>query len=138
MTTGIEAGIVDALLFHLSTLTTTLDIAYPGIEFTPDGNYIEAHVLPNTVKQTTFGASGFNRHEGLAQITVVWKTGQGVIAPTEVASLIVAHFKRGTAIVRNGLTIRLQPPRTTQPIPDGGWLRLPVFVPWFTDTANPI
>ena len=137
MTTGIEAGIADALLFHLSTLTTTLDIAYPGIEFTPDGNYIDAQVLPNTVDQSSLGADGFNRHAGLFQATVVWKAGQGIIAPTEIASQIVAHFKRGTAIVRNGLTVRTRPPRTTQPIPDGGWVRIPVIVPWFVDTTNP-
>ena len=136
-TTGIEAGILDALLFRLSSFTTTLDIAYPGFDFTPDGNYLEAQIVPNTVVQSSLGTNGYNRHEGLMQITVVWKTGAGVIAPAEIASEIVAHFKRGTAITRNGLTVKTRPPRTTQAIPDGAWLRYPVIIPWFTDTLNP-
>lgn len=137
MTTGIEAGILDALLFRLSQFTTSLDIFYPGIENTPDGNYLEARVVPNTVFQSTFGDAGFNRHEGLLQIDVVWKKGNGIIAPAEEVSLVVAHFKRGTAIIRNGLTVTTRPPRTAQPVPDGGWLRFPVIIPWFTDTLNP-
>ena len=137
MTLGIEAGILDALLFRLSEYTTTLDIAYPGIEFTPDGNHIEAQILPNTVNQVSLGTNGYNRHEGLMQITVVWKSGAGVIAPAEIASEIVAHFKRGTAIIRNGLTVKTRPPRTTQAIPDGGWLRFSVIIPWFVDSLNP-
>ena len=137
-TTGIEAGILDALLFRLSSYTTTLDIAYPGFEFTPDGNYLEAQIVPNTVVQSSLGTNGYNRHEGLMQITVVWKTGAGVIAPAEIASEIVAHFKRGTAITRNGLTVKTRPPRTTQAIPDGGWLRFPVIIPWFVDSLNPV
>ncbi len=137
MTTGIEAGILDALLFRLSQFTTALDISYPGIEFTPSGNHLIARVIPNTVSQVTFGDAGFNRYEGLFQIDVVWQKGVGIIAPAEEVSSVVAHFKRGTAIIRNGLTVTMRPPRTAQPIPDGGWLRFPVIVPWFTDTLNP-
>ncbi len=137
MTTGIEAGIFDALLFRLTQLTTTLGILYPGLETTPDENHLEARIVPNSVFQVTFGDAGFNRHEGLMQIDVVWQKGVGIIAPAEEASLVVAHFKRGTAIVRNGLTVRTRPPRMSQPIPDGGWIRLPVIVPWFVDTLNP-
>ena len=137
MTVGIEAGILDALLYHLSTYTTTLGIAYPGIDFTPDGNHIEARIIPNTVTQATLGDNGYNRHEGLMQITVVWATGAGIIAPAETVSEIVAHFKRGTTITRNSLTVRINPPRTAQPLPDGGWIRYPVIVPWFCDSLNP-
>ena len=137
MTTGIEAGIFDALLFRLSELVTTLDVFYPGIESTPVGNHLDARIVPNTVFQSTFGDEGFNRHEGLMQIDVVWKKGVGIIAPAEEASLVVAHFKRGTSITRNSLTVRTRPPRMSQPVPDGGWIRLPVIVPWFADTLNP-
>jgi len=138
MTTGIEAGILDALLYHLSTYTTTLDIAWPNVDYTPNGeNYLEVQVVPNTVVQVSLGDNGYNRHNGLMQITVVWKQGEGVIAPGEIASAISAHFKRGTAINRNSLVVRTFPPRTASAMPDGAGVRLPVIVPWFCDTPQP-
>lgn len=137
MTTGIEAGIVDALLNHLVGFTTTLEIAWPGLDITPDGDYLDVSIIPNTVIQSSFGTDGFNRHDGLMSIGVLWKKGVGVIAPAEEASLIVAHFKRGTVITKNGVSVRTGPPRTAQAISDGSRMRLPVIIPWSVDTLNP-
>jgi hypothetical protein len=135
--TGIEAGILDALLDRVRTFATTLPIAWPDVAFTPVDSYLEVAVIPSTVDQVSLGSDGYNRHRGLLQIDVVQRSGGGIIAPTEIASQLVAHFKRGTAIARNGLTVRTSPPRTAQSIPDDGWTRLPVIVPWFVDTLNP-
>ena len=135
---GIEDGILDALLDHLSTLSTTLPIAWPDLPFTPVDSYLEAFVTPNVVNQVTLGKDGHNRHEGLMQVNVVQKSGSGVISSAGVGSTIVAHFKRGTVISKNGLNVRTRPPRIAQPIDDSrGWTRMPVIIPWFVDSPNP-
>ncbi len=137
MTTGIEAGIIDALLFRMSEFTTILEISWPNIDTVPDGNYLDVSIIPNTVDQSSFGADGFNRHDGLMSVSVLWEKGVGVILPAEEASLIVAHFKRGTVIVKNGVSVRTGPPRIAQAFPDGSRMRLPVIIPWSVDTLNP-
>lgn len=136
MTTGIEAGILDALLNHMASYTTTLEVVWPGVSRTPDGNYLDVTVVPNTVEQSSLGSAGFNRHAGLMLVGVLWAKEAGIVDPAEEASSIVAHFKRGTVITRNGVSVRTGPPRTAQALPDGSRMRLPVIIPWSVDTAN--
>lgn len=140
--TTVEAKIADALLTYLGTLTLSqaLPIAMPNVDFTPPagGKYLSAAHLPNATSQVTLGDNGFNRHIGLLQVSVVWPQNAGDIEPKEIAGQVVAHFKRGTVISHDGITLRIvQPPSVAPAIPDPPGYQIPVTIPYMIDAANP-
>lgn len=138
----IEAGIADALFYHLNglTLSPALPVAWPGVEFTPPsaGNFLRAMLIEATPDVATLGDSGYNRHSGILIVFVHAVTGIGEIVAKQIASQVAAHFKRGTDISRNGQVVRIvQPPGVGGSIIDGDRLIVPVRIRWFADSQNP-
>lgn len=137
---GIEAGIADALYWRLSqlTLTPAQPIAWPNVEFTASGDYLAASLLPAETDVASLGVDGFNRHAGLFQVSAFTTEGAGEIGLRSTASEVAAHFKRGTVITRNDLSVRIFTPPTVGPaLPEPGWLSIPVTVRWRCDAQNP-
>lgn len=142
MATGIEAKILEGLLARLATLTTTptaMPVAWPNVVYDPpETGYLRASHLPNTTEQVTLGGSGRNRHFGLFQVDVMWPKGTGNIAPMEIASQVVAHFKRGTSFTQNSVLILINsPPSVAPPIDADPFIQIPVTIEYQADTANP-
>lgn len=141
MATGIEATILDALCEHLSSLTLSpaLSIAWPNVDFEPDEDgYLRATQLRNTATQISLGNSGKNRHSGIFQVDVFAKQGIGEESPVETASLIAAHFKRGTDITAGSYTVRVNfPPVVGSSVRSDPYLMVPVSIRYIVDTDNP-
>lgn len=140
--TGLESKIDTALMARLASLTLSpvRRVAWPGADFTPGSGeiYLEPNVIPNTTTQASLGYDGVNRHQGLFQISVWSPLATSTIPALEVASAVMAHFKRGTVLTFEGITLRInQPPSRAPALTDGAWRQIPVTIPYFTDNPNP-
>jgi hypothetical protein len=110
------------------------------VKFTPPdtGGYIRFDHLPAETRQITLGDNGENRFTGLAQFSVFWREGEGIILASEAASVIIELFKRGTEFASDGQTIRIvAPPYLLPSVVFDGWVQVAVRVPYLTDAPNP-
>lgn len=141
MATYVETKILNALLSRLSSLTLSpaMPVAYPNVAFTPSATgYLRATHVPNTANQVTLGASGKNRFEGLLQVDVFWPEDAGLVAPSERAGAVAAHFKRGTDITLDSITVRIvTPPEIRQALQSPPYTQIPVMIRYQADAANP-
>ena len=140
--TGLESKIDNALMARLAglTLSPVRRVAWPGTDFTPNSGeiYLAPTVLPNTTTQASLGYDGVNRHQGLFQVSVWSPLASPMIPALEVASAVAAHFKRGTVLTFEGITVRVSAPPSRAPaIPDGAWRQIPITIPYLTDNPNP-
>jgi len=141
MATGVEASIEEGLLARLATLTLSpvMPVSEPNIDFKPVASgYLQAQHFPVDTNQVNLGSNGKNRTSGIFQVSVYWPTGEGAIEPKERASLIAAHFKRGTVITQDGLNIRIvEPPHVAGVITEKQFLQVPVSINYLVDADNP-
>ena len=133
--TGTEAKIADALFWHVGQLTTNpaTDVAYPNVAFTPAGRspYRKVEFIPNLADLVGIAFDSSRDFQGLLQVSVFWKAGDGLVKPTQVAAQIAAHFAPGTRIARNGITVRIdQKPRVISSIQEPDWTQIPVSIAW--------
>lgn len=141
--TGTEAKIMDAVLAYLRQLeldgfSPTLAIAMPFVGFDPPaGPYLQASWLPADTETRTVSLAGSNRHRGVLQVSVFWprggtdEEGPGLIPAGQVASQIAAHFKYGTRISANGVTVTVpRQPSIGRPLEEPDRLQVPVSIPW--------
>ena len=131
-----EPAIADALLGHLAEMVTPLQIAWPGRPFTPPADpYLAVAMFRDPTEAATIASH--DRHAGAMQVSVFWPTSsttirQGVVAVSEVAAEIAAHFPRGARIERGGYVVRIiSPPSVLSPIQiEDGWEQTPVRIRW--------
>jgi hypothetical protein len=136
-----ETKILEGFAARLAAMTFSpvMPVSYPNRSFSPpaNGKYLRARHLPNTTTQITLGASGFNRHQGLFQIDVMWPLDAGEVAPKEIAGAIIANFKLGTEFTREDLLIRIPAPPSVAPaLIDGVSYMIPITVRYQADAAN--
>lgn len=141
MATYAETSIAEALLARLATLTLSpaMPVAYPNVTFTPPAaGYLRATHVPNTANQVTLGTSGKNRHLGIFQVDVFLPINGGISTPMEKAGAVAAHFKRGTTLTRDGISIRIvRPPEIRPALQSAPYLQVPVIIRYQADAANP-
>ncbi len=142
MATYVETKIERALMYHMSTLVLSpvMSVAYPNADFTPPAaGYLRATHVPNTANQVTMGSNGKNRFLGLLQIDIMWpQNSGGYSAPMERAGAVAAHFKRGTNITLDGVTVRIvRPPETRPMLKSPPYVQVPVMIRYQADAANP-
>lgn len=131
---GIEAQITEALLQRLAalTLSPSLKIAYPNVPFPKTGEtkpdtYLEAHQLRGPTDAV--GISAWNQHQGIFQIDVVYLAQDGLIAPTEIADAVAAHFPRGLRLANGAVQVRIdEPAKIAAPVTDAPYIRTPVSI----------
>ena len=98
-----------ALDSQLNTLTGSSPIAWPSTVFKPTKStlYLRGTNLPASTEQAGLGTNGLDEHLGIYQVDVYAPAGKGR-GPAEVkADAIADHFKRGTDLLYNGVTVRL-------------------------------
>lgn len=140
MAAGIETRIFDGLNAWLAALvfSPAIPIAWPNLAFTPNGAYLRPWLLPARTEALAIPISGPNEHAGIFQVSVFWPTGQGATTPMERASAIAVHFKRGTKIDREGISVRIDAPPWVGPmIQEADVLQLPVSIPYRAFAPNP-
>lgn len=133
--TGTEAQIYEALVFTLDEMATALrmPIAMPGVPYKPviDQPYLVANVVPNTATLFGLELDSDVDFQGLAQVSVYWPSGQGLVKPMQVAAKVVAALAPGTRIARNGIEVRINEQPTVSPVQvETDWTQVPIIARW--------
>lgn len=128
----VESTIPSVLFARVAelALTSVLPVSYPDIPFTPPASaYLEVRHLPNSNVNLFVGDDAPIQYRGLLQITVVYPSGKGIVAPNEVAGKLVDHFKKGT-VLRSGATkVRVyEKPSVAPSSQDTDRVRIPVTI----------
>jgi Bacteriophage related domain of unknown function len=145
MADPVEVAIEGALIDHLRALTLTpaLTIAYPNVQFppppaTPTSGYLRATFLPADSFGLGISESSSIQHYGLLQVDVFWGLFAGELVPARVASQIIAWFKRGTSMTRDGFLVNvIQTPYRRTMMRDDPWAIIPVRIPYIAFAPNP-
>ena len=103
------ADIGAALDGRMNTLSGGSAIAWQNTVFKPTKTalYLKPTNLPVPASQTGLGASGIDQHTGIYQVDVYAIAGKGRNAAEVKADAVADHFKRGTDLTYNGITVRL-------------------------------
>ena len=131
----VEVAINAALIARAQAFATAQGIAIslPNIAFTPPAagqnvKWLRATFLPAPTATLPVG-SGADRYYGILQIDVFHGAGAGEYAPGRIASAVIDYFKRGTAMTKDGFTVRVYRRPTRGPmIKDDPWMMIPVTI----------
>lgn len=147
MADAVEVAVESALLNRYNSFTygspDTLYRAQPNVALTPpeaaqNVYWLRATFLPadSFALGVDYGSS--NQHYGIFQVDVFYGQGSGELAPGRIASALIAHFKRGTQLTKDGFTVEItRPPRRGQMLKDDPWVMIPVSIPYLCFASNP-
>ena len=129
-----KSEIAQLLLDEALTMTFTPAIGvYDVMQQTDaiEAQHIEVQFLPNESTELSVGNDAPKWHQGFLQMTVVWPTGQGVVAPALYVDQIIDHWRKGTTLFGTGFKLKVnRTPWDGQPFKDGKWVRIPVSIPY--------
>src|SRR5262245_58927465 len=102
---SIESALLDQL--RLFTTSSTIQVAWPNVKFTPpdaaiNASWLRATFLPADTVTIAVASGSANQHLGIFQIDVFQGQDAGELVPARVASALIAWFKRGTRLSKNG------------------------------------
>lgn len=122
-----------ALDNRLNTFGGGYDIAWPNVKYEPDGNetFLSPNFLPEDTLQVGLGANGKDETNGIYQIDVVYPAGLG---RSSIPDSLADHFKRGTVMSYNSVSVRVRSVSIAQAITDGAYHFVPVSVNFQTYT----
>lgn len=126
--------IAGALRARLSTLTSLPPVAWENINYTPSSTtlYLRPTILPAPTAQASLGDSGRDLHEGIFQIDVFIPDGSGRSTwPDSIAD----HFKRGTILTQNGVTVRIKNASIGTAFKDENFYQVPVTIDYQSFTS---
>lgn len=96
-----------ALEVRLAALAPSIVTAYENVTFTPpaaDVAYQQAFLLPGQPDNSEMGSTNYF-DVGVFQVTLCYPIGNGPGAAQARAELLRLHFKRGTSLVQDGITV---------------------------------
>lgn len=151
MADAVEVAIEAALLNRLLALTFSpaLPVSLPnvgtapGMAFTPPQagpgvRWLRANFLPAQTFELSIDVAGSNQHYGLLQVDAIGSIGDGEMGIGRLAADVIAHFKRGTRLNKDGFTIDvIRPPRRGTMVKDYPWVFIPVSIPYLSFAGNP-
>jgi hypothetical protein len=145
MSEAVEVAIEFALLERLKAFGTanSITIAQPNVAYTPPAvgttaKWLRPTFLPVDTLTIGIADSSQNQHYGMLQVDVFYGQGAGEMAPARIASSLVAYFKRGTAVTKDGFTARVwKIPFRAPLMKDDPWVFVPVRIPYIAFAPNP-
>ena len=122
-----------ALDTRLVAMSGGYDIAFPNIPYEPEAGttYLRPTFLPAETVQAGLGDIGKDITVGIYQVDVFNPAGAG---RTAISDTIADHFKRGTNLAYNGITLRVQSVSILPATIDGSWQIVPVSISFYTYT----
>jgi len=122
-----------ALDNRLNTFAGGYDIAWPNINYEPAGNatFLTPNFIPEETLQVGLGTNGKDETNGIYQIDVVYPAGQG---RSSVPDSVADHFKRGTVMSYNDVSVRVRSVSIAQAITDGAYHFVPISVNFYSYT----
>lgn len=101
--------ISQAISTRLSTLTGGWPIAWDRIRYNPTvgTNYLILDLFDGPTEQADLGTNGTNVVESFFQITIAMYGSTGWLDEKEKLDQICEHFKRGTKLTKDGITVTI-------------------------------
>lgn len=120
---------------RLALLSPALATAYENAAYTPVTNtpYQRIKLLPAQPENPTLG-DGYYREVGICEIVLFYpiNTGRGLAQAK--ADAIKNHFKRGTAMIEQGITVKVsRTPTVSQGIADGDRYAIPISIFYYCE-----
>jgi hypothetical protein len=151
MADAVEVAIESALLNRLEELTfsPTIPLVLPNVgtaparTFTPPSavpgaNWLRATFLPADSVALGIDYESSNQHYGLLQVDAFGYIGDGELAPGRIAASVLAWFKRGTKMTKDGFMVEIvRLPYRRALIKDDPWVMIPVSIPYLAFAGNP-
>jgi hypothetical protein len=105
-----------------------LPIAHENIDYTPISGtpYAELKVFQNDL--TAFSVTSSAQSDGFFQVLFHYPQNTSAIQAKTKADQLMASFKIGQKITRDGVTLVVNRVTRLEPSTDGGWYRLPVRI----------
>jgi hypothetical protein len=154
MPDAVEVAIESALLNQLMALTFSpaISVSLPNVgtapsrTFTPPAaesgaNWIRATFLPADSFALSVDYGGSNQHYGILQVDCFGYQGDGELSVGRIAASVIAWFKRGTKLTKDGFTVEIgignKIPYRKTTIKDDPWVFVPVCIPYRSFAVNP-
>lgn len=129
------ADIQQALFDRVASLALNpaLPVAWPehasGFKAPSTGKYLRVDFFSNRPRWE--GMASGRVDQGLLQITVVWPKAKGLIAPSQIADAIIAHFPLAHVMRHGSASVKVSgQPWAASPISEDKQALVPVTVPW--------
>lgn len=143
--TAIQLALVLRAQQFAAAQSPALTIALPNVVFTPPvasatAKWLRATFLPADTFSPGVSYASKNEHRGLLQVDVFYGFGGGEAAPRRIAGGLIAYFKRGTKVTKDGFTAEvISAPYCAPMVKDieGPWMMIPVRIPYFCVAPNP-
>ena len=125
-----ETKIRAAFVTKLQAFPSLPSVAWENISFTPTAGttYLAPFLLPGEPIQAELGVAGQNRHTGIYQISIYAPAGKGVSAINTLRDGLVDHFKRGTLLTYDGITVQVQKAWPGPMQQETGWIHTPITI----------
>ena len=103
---------------------------------TTDQPFLSAFLLPGQPEQIGLGDNGTDRHTGIYQIDINYKTHRGVMNHMVIADEINTVFKSGADLVWDGVCVRIESTGITPIRTGNGWAVMSVSIDWYSTTQR--
>jgi hypothetical protein len=103
--------------------------------------WLKADFLPAPTLGIGIGFGSQNQHQGLLQVSVFYHRGEGEYKAKRIASSVISWFARGTVVTKNAFSATVVKPPYQSPAridPSGGWLIIPVSIPYLAFAPDPV
>ena len=134
------AAIQSAIVERYKDGAFELETFWPGVNYEPVANKAHARVwfVPSGNDAASLGGTGMDRISGIAQIDLMYPEGKGIGAALEKADAVAAIFERGQSQAYGTTTAVFTGATVLQPRNEGGWLRVPISVGWYSHQARSV
>lgn len=132
-------GLSDGVPFSVGTCLPAGTTAATTQEAFLSNQWIRPTILPGESAQSSLGDFGLNRHDGVFQIDVFVPKGIGWGPAKDRVDAVVSHFKRGTLLTADGISVRIVntwPHRGVDVDDFPGWYMTPVTATFYSFTSN--
>lgn len=122
-----------ALEKALAAVASIPAIAYDNVNYTPTRGtpFVRASLGPASCRQSTMGANGLRRYEGVFFIDLFYPLGTGSKDAETMAEAITEVFKSGTKLVEGSQSVDIDYCEPSKSMNEDAWFHLPLAVSWY-------
>lgn len=133
---AIESAFAERLTQY--TALNDIQVAWPNVSCRPviGTAYLRVDHSPGEPLQAEIGPEGRNVHVGFYQITLVYPAGTGTLGAGTIRDEIVDHFKRGTVLSSDGVSLTITRAFPGSMMTDPDWVRIPITLRYRVFAAN--
>ena len=124
-----DKDILVGALGRMQTLSTSLPISWPGVQFEPpnSGMWLAVRHFPNQPNNIGWQVDAQQEYLGFLQVQVFTRPGSGIVNALEMAEDVVAHFAKGTEFGPVCVSAR---PYISPDVTESDWIFIPVTIPY--------